>query len=530
MLLYYYLIVVFKKKNNNLIATKKLFTTELNYKDLHNNLYDNGLVFLEKDHVYANDLDLFGENSIFHFINRCFSSYGCKCLANWLMNSAASDEILERQASISELSINISFRTKIGIIGIQSRDNQKINKVTEWLGNTKSLKVLKSLSKITFYFSLINISLIILSLFNGLLIPIFILFLLFSYLYIYSYKWSKVKLLYDSISKTDSDLKYYSNFLTIIEDEKFTSPLLNKLKEELKINNITVTKTIKSLQNLIKWTDYRLNFFFQLSINTLFYTDIWLLLRIEKWKMQFGSQLVNWQNTIGQLEALVSFSILHFNNPDWCVPTIEKEYHVQLLEAGHPLIPENDRITNSYEIDKLGCVDIITGSNMSGKSTFLRTIGVNIVLAQAGANVCCKKMKISPLKLMTYMRIVDNMQDNTSTFYAEIKRLKNILEVSHNNEYVFLLLDELLRGTNSKDKTSGSIAIIKNIINNNSNAIIATHDLSITNISQENYSNIRNFYFDISITEKKMHFDYKIKTGVCQSTNASLLLKEIGIE
>lgn len=522
--LIYNSIIINKNKNN--ISTIKLFKSELKSDQSSEDLYENGLTFMDKSHNYANDLDIFGSNSIFHYINRCFSHYGCKCLASWLLNSSSSKEITERQVAVNELSKKELFRVKIGIIGILNKNKKNF----ECVGNTKLVQLLKNLRTLTIVFSIINIALMTLSIVNVSLLPVFMFFLIFTYFYIYSFKWNKIKHIFDNISKTDKSLKYYSCFIEAIEKEDFTSPLLKRLKYELQINNKTGISTLKSLQRSIKWIDYRLDFVYQMSINTLFYTDILLLYRVEKWKLLYGAQLNNWQRTIGQLEALNSFAILHFNNPDWCFPSIKDNFQIKIVDAGHPLIEQRKRVTNNYYLDSFSNVDILTGSNMSGKSTFLRCIGVNVLLALAGSPVCAKEMSVSPLKLMTYMRIEDNLQDNTSTFYAEIKRIKRIFEECKNNSNVFLLLDELLRGTNNIDKTEGSIAIIENIINTSASAIIATHDLSITDLCEKNNIQIRKYYFDIIINEYKMYFDYKLKEGVCKTRNASLLLKEIGIE
>ena len=519
-----------RKKLRMLEASIKLYQGELNIGTTSQKLYDNGLKYLDKSHVYAYDLDLFGDGSLFQNLNRCHTNSGGYILANWLLEPSPEDNILDRQKATSELSKNVNFRKNVGVVGIINKTNDTLNDHTNWHGNTMSVRLLQKLKITATIFSILNIGLLIISFFNSSILLAFLSFFIFSYFYIYSFEWRKVKHLFDNISKADSSLKYYLDIISAIEKENFTTSLLIQLKNELKINKREGVKVIKSLQNNILWIDLRLNFLYQLFINSFFFTDIWLLHRIEKWKLLHGSKLINWQKSVGKFESLISLSVLHFNNPDWTFPIIEKDFKISLTNAGHPLIPANDRINNSYQIDKLSSVDLLTGSNMSGKSTFLRTVGVNIILALAGAVVCAERMSVSPLRLMTYMRIEDNLLEQTSTFYAEIKRLKQIMEESKKNEYVFLLLDELLRGTNSFDKRTGSIAIIKNIIKNKSSAIIATHDLSIANNSFDNNDNIRKYHFDIMVKENHMFFDYKLKEGVCQSTNASLLLKEIGIE
>jgi DNA mismatch repair ATPase MutS len=197
---------------------------------------------------------------------------------------------------------------------------------------------------------------------------------------------------------------------------------------------------------------------------------------------------------------------------------------------GHPLIPKSRRICNDLKISNTGTMVLVTGSNMSGKSTFLRTCGVNIVLAMAGAPVCAKKMTVSHVLVFTSMRIIDSLEENTSSFYAELKRLANIIQTVENKEKVFLLLDEILRGTNSNDRHIGSVALIKQMIKNNAIGIIATHDLALSQMENELPHQIDNYNFDVKIENDELYFDYKLNQGICKSLNASILMKKMGIK
>ncbi|SMO59862.1 MutS domain III [Saccharicrinis carchari] len=514
-----------KNKLNYHKALYKLYNFELNHNSTKINLFDNGLTYIDPKHLYSNDLDLFGKNSIFEFINRCHSEIGSKTLANWLLYPGTSKVIKDRQLAVEELSQKLEFRKKVGVSGILNTENKHIQK---WRGDPESVRKLRIIKFKGLALSIINVSLLFISVIYGVVLPFFVISITFSYFYMYSFQWKKIETLYKEISKLDGDLKYFRKYIAAIENESFSSVLLNNLKNEISLNNISGIKTTKKLQKYIQITDLRLNYVFLLFVNTFFYVDILMLYKIEKWKLENGKQLTMWQKIIGKYEALMSLSILHFNN-NWCFPTIADEFNIEIVNAGHPLIPVEKCVTNSYKMDALGRVDILTGSNMSGKSTFLRSVGVNIVLALAGAPVFAVEMTISPLQLMTYMRIEDNLQENTSTFYAEIIRLRTILENIRNNSYSFLLLDELLRGTNSSDKKQGSIAIIEHILKNNSSSIIATHDLSIAKLYEGTSNAIRNYHFDIKVNNKTMSFDYKLCTGICNSSNATLLLKEIGL-
>jgi len=518
-----------KRRLEKLNAWRSILEDELNDDPTKRTLYDNGQSYLDKNHEYANDMDLFGKSSVFQFINRCYSKSGCAVLSSWLLNPASPEDIIERQAAIAELSRKQLFRKEMGISGVIGRGDFAGNE-SNWIGNAPMLKKLGKLKLLLLFFSGVNVTLLFLSIVNATMVLPCIGFLTFSYFYIYSFQWHKIKYSYHNISKTDRGLRYFRSVIELIEKESFDSQMLLRIQAELKLNHETGIGTIKSLQNIIQWTDLRLNFFYQIFVNAFFYTDIWLLFRIEKWKLLHGKQFLSWQKSIGQIEALQSLAVIYFNHPDWCLPAMSKNFHIKLENAGHPLIPDSTRVNNSYEASQTGVVDVLTGSNMSGKSTFLRTLGVNIILALAGAPVCADKMLISSLKLMTCMRVQDDLHDRTSTFYAEIKRLKRIMIENEKESQSFFLLDEPLRGTNSNDKRAGSLAIMKNIIMQKSNAVIATHDVAIADLPQQFDENIRKFYFDIKVNNGLMYFDFKLQKGLCKSSNAALLLNEIGVD
>ena len=238
-----------------------------------------------------------------------------------------------------------------------------------------------------------------------------------------------------------------------------------------------------------------------------------------------------WFDTLAQIEALNSLAVLHFNEPRWVFPTIVPGYFfIEGTEMGHPLIPKSKRVNNDIEIKHEGELMLVTGSNMAGKSTYLRSIGVNVVLAMAGAPVCAKAFKVSHVQIISSMRITDNLAESTSTFYAELKKLKTIIEKVNNKEKVFILLDEILRGTNSLDRHTGSVALVKQLIKNDAAAIIATHDLELAKLKEEYPENILNYHFDVQVSNDELYFDYRLKPGVCTSLNASILMKKIGIE
>lgn len=220
-----------------------------------------------------------------------------------------------------------------------------------------------------------------------------------------------------------------------------------------------------------------------------------------------------------------------FNHPGWCFPEISEDFFtLSAVSLGHPLLKDTGRVPNDAVLEGTGKVMLVTGSNMAGKSTFLRTVGVNIVLAMAGSVVCAEKMTVSPTKIITSMRIADNMEENISTFYAELKKLEMILQQVRAHEKVFLLLDEILRGTNSHDRHAGSGAVIRQFLREDAVAILATHDLELTDMAKEFPGQVLNYHFDVQVRDEELYFDYKLKDGICTSMNASLLMRKIGID
>ncbi|HQY12214.1 MAG TPA: MutS family DNA mismatch repair protein, partial [Ferruginibacter sp.] len=252
---------------------------------------------------------------------------------------------------------------------------------------------------------------------------------------------------------------------------------------------------------------------------------------LEKWKQQNKENVMHWFESLGSFEAVSSLATLSFNHPDWCFPVfVEQDFFMEGKQVGHPLIPVEKRVNNPVKIDKAGELMLVTGSNMAGKSTYLRSIGINTILAMAGAPVCAGYFCLSPVQIISSMRIADNLEESTSTFYAELKKLKTIIDKVNNNEKVFILLDEILRGTNSLDRHTGSVALIKQLIKKNASGIIATHDVELAKMKTEFPSNILNHHFDVQVNKDELYFDYRLKEGICTSLNASILMKKIGIE
>src|SRR6185312_14544384 len=336
---------------------------------------------------------------------------------------------------------------------------------------------------------------------------------------------------HEQLSKVADELTTLSSSILLIEKEKFESPLLKRWQSVFLEKHKRASDDILKIKKILDRLDLRYNLVLSLPLNWLLLWNLQQVLDLEKWKESEQNNIDEWFDTLANFEALNSFGILFFNQPGWVFPTIHPEYFsIEGTEIGHPLIPKEKRVDNFINIPSNSELMLVTGSNMAGKSTYLRSIGVNVVLAMSGAPVCAAAFSVSLVQLMSSMRITDNLEESTSTFYAELKKLKTIIEKVNAGEKVFILLDEILRGTNSLDRHTGSKALIKQLIKKKAAAIIATHDLELANLKEEFSHNILNYHFDVEVSNDELYFDYRLKPGVCNSLNASILMKKIGIE
>ena len=341
----------------------------------------------------------------------------------------------------------------------------------------------------------------------------------------------KVTPLHNQVSKMTDELEVLSDSIQLIEQSGFTSTLLQDLQKQFKQQHEKASSQLIQLKKILERLDLRFNFVVFIPLNILLQWDLQQALALEKWKQRNQIHVLTWFTALGEFEALNSLSTLSFNHPTWCFPLLKEEhFFIEGKDIGHPLIPADKCVNNPLLIDKSGELMLVTGSNMAGKSTYLRSIGINTVLAMAGASVCAKYFCLSPVQIISSMRIADNLEESTSTFYAELKKLKTIIDKVNNNEKVFILLDEILRGTNSVDRHTGSAALIKQMIKHKAACIIATHDLDLAKMKEEYPGNILNYHFDVQVSNDELYFDYRLKEGICTSLNASILMKKIGIE
>ncbi|MCU0378626.1 MAG: hypothetical protein MUC78_10250 [Bacteroidales bacterium] len=490
--------------------------------------FKTGEEYTERDHPYSYDLDIFGKASLFQYICRTTSKPASDRLAEYLKQSAPREEIPRRQEAVAELQTLVEWRQELMALGyLNDGVCNDPAQLMQWLGSTDIFPKRIREKRITIFLSILTLAAVIM-VFSGL--PAVILAPAFGMNFIFYFtRLKRISKLQEQVSRSSELLKAYSEIIRLIENRDFAAPLLQNLQSHFK-GEISASHRIRELSKLVGRLDSRLNVIVSIPLNLLFFTDIHFCLALERWKHVHSSRIPGWFAAMAEFEVLASFGNMAFNNPGWTFPDVTEDYFVfRCRELGHPLIPAGSRVSNDFSVEGPGKAIVITGSNMSGKSTFLRTCGVNVVLAFAGAPVCASAFTVSLVRVHSSMRISDSLEENISSFYAELRRLRAIISGAESDPKAFLLLDEILRGTNSDDRYTGSVALIKQLTGYGSAAMVATHDLRLAGLEKELPESIENYHFDVKVSGEELFFDYRLTPGICSSFNASLLMKKMGI-
>jgi DNA mismatch repair ATPase MutS len=528
------LVKIQKKLNDKRIFLKTII--ELNNNEIkccngNYNNFDNGIEFANSNHPYSYDMDIFGNGSLFQYINRTVTDDGKKQLSEWLSNTPLPNKtILQNQQAVAELSDLIDFRQQFYTVGkmyTSTKDDK--NLISQWIEQSSLFKYKNITSVFLWVLPSINILLLILIImgfsFGSTLITISLINLTLT-----GFKINKFNKKYLILSKSHENLKKATQLFGLIEKLEIKSPLLTKLRNNFNKDNISAGEQINKLTKLLNALDNRNNIILGITLNALLLWDWNYMWRIEKWKNSHKLDYENWQQSLSYFDALISLANLKFNNPDFTFPTLEVEdFTYNAVEIGHPLLHKEIRVCNNFNIDEKQRYAIVTGANMAGKSTFLRTIALNLILAGCGAPVCAKKMQITPLPLYSSMRAEDSLMKNESYFFAELKRLQRITKELDKNNKMFIILDEILRGTNSEDKRKGSIGFIKKITQKQAYGLVATHDLELAKLANNKTSVFKALCFEVEIINNKLQFDYKLTNGITQNMNASFLMKSMNI-
>ncbi len=492
--------------------------------------FPTGIEFINKNHPYAADLDLFGNTSLFRMICRSNSGITRGILARWLTTPLDGESIAGRQAAIEELKGRVDWRQSLYARELEHPGNPSdLTKLFSWLDTPSSIAHRKYLLAACRVLPFIAIASIAGSFFVlPLSVPITVGLIHAVIIFVTE---SKVRSIHTKLSGVLATLQQYAHAIRLSENEQFESAPLNTLKANLFHNGMSVSKHIQHLSQLLDRLDYRCNILAHTPLNFVFFWDIIQVKRLEDWKSLNGERVKLWFETVGELTVYSFFANLLYNNPSWILPSPKGNYPtVEGKNLGHPLIKPEAMVCNDINMSGRGKIMLVTGSNMAGKSTYLRTVGINLVLANIGSPVCATHLTFSPMGIFTSMRVNDSLEENISSFYAELARIKVVVEQSELQHEVLFLLDEILRGTNSNDRHMGSRALIKQLVGLGANALIATHDLALTHMEQEYPLAISNHHFDVQINGcDELYFSYKLNSGVCKSLNASILMRKMGI-
>jgi DNA mismatch repair ATPase MutS len=492
--------------------------------------FDGGEEYINPHHDFSHDIDLFGDNSLYQYLNRTCTGRGRDLLAEWLSSpSALSSDMEKRQEAVRELAPMVAWRQEFSAYGMMGMTGQKdIDDFSAWLREKPYYLYNTKYRILRFLMPALALSTLMLAIAGILHYSFFILFFLIN-LAIISINMSVINHKHAMVTKKHNMLKTVRNLVSHFEDQAFKSSYIIRLQKSMTAGSESASLSIKRLSKIIQAFDSRLNMLMAIPLSGILLWDIQCIFRLESWKQSASDLLSEWFENLGHTDALCSLANFAGNNEHFCYPLKSRgDTYLRATEMGHPLIPSQARVTNDFTMADRGEINIITGANMAGKSTFLRTVAVNMVLALAGAPVCAESFTFTPCDIYSSMRTTDSLSDSESYFYAELKRLGELKERLERRENIFFLLDEILKGTNSKDKSEGARIFIEKITEYRATGIIATHDILLGRL-EENYKSIKNRCFEIEIEGDQVKFDYILRDGIAEKMNAAILMRQMGI-
>ncbi|MGR5145793.1 MutS-related protein [Photobacterium alginatilyticum] len=491
-------------------------------------LPDSGSDFINEEHLFTSDLDIFGDSSLFQRINTAHTKFGREALAAKLSKpSQTFSSIYENQCAVLELAANLEFRQNLEQASSQVKSHN-INQTIAWLGDKNTCLGLQQKKGLVRLLPIVSFgsSCAEFIFFQTFFIPV--LFYALQTLVALKYHKQNQSLLTSFDNKKNS-LKDYTGILRIIEEQRFTSQALRKLHKRMMSDRCTRPSVeLATLNYLLNQASLRHNKLVHLFINILLLWDCRYTIKLMEWKARNGASIATWFEVIGEVEALASLSVLSYENPSWTMPTINNSNAIDAKNIKHPLLEAENNIGNDFSLGHNKDTAIISGSNMSGKSTFLRTVATNLVLAYAGAPVNADNFHCGQFTIVTSMRTVDNIDKKISTFYAELIRIKKMIDVAKTGN-TFFFIDEIFSGTNSRDRLEGAFQVIKALNTPNCIGIVSTHDLALCELTTNNMFTAENYHFREHYQDAKIYFDYKIQPGHSTTSNALFMMQQLGI-
>lgn len=508
----------------------RINTLESDYLAGNFSALDQGERFNDPAHPYAHDLDLFGEDSLFQHLNRTVTFSGTQKLVSWLLSLSKDPEVIHsRQQAAEELCAEPEwcqhFRAAGALHPTQALDavilksgptespffsKHSTVRLILWIANTIVIVswAVTSFTPLPFSISLV-LSLLQLSALA---------------LYI-----KKINVYHQRLNLFLKTISNYLPLVRLIHDQSFRSPYLQKIRHSLFTPESNSLQALTQLHRIQNSLDQRGNIVIAFILNGLYLKDFHTLLRLDHWRKKYGPDIETWTDVLSEADALISMANYRFNHPAYCLPVICQDRLLDTEEIGHPLLKSERNVTNDFSIRSLHQIAIVTGANMAGKSTFLRTIGVNLILAQSGNVVCSRYFAFQPMTLFTSMRTTDSLSKDTSYFHAELLRLQQLVNIAQQEDKVFIILDEMLKGTNSVDKLNGSLAFLKRILSYPISGLVATHDLALGELADDFPEHFFNVCFEIVHSGSQITYDYKLHPGISSNMNASILLKQMGL-
>ncbi|HZD08750.1 MAG TPA: hypothetical protein VE176_10905 [Candidatus Limnocylindrales bacterium] len=486
---------------------------------------ETGEEFKDPLHLYAEDLDILGEGSLFQLLSNARTDMGKQCLTGWLLTHADVQEIQERQAAVAELKSRLDFREDLAVSGEVERIAAKPEALIAWAREESGLKdgrwwalglAILSLAALVFGFMVMWTPFVIVLLINGI---------------ITSRARHRLEKIFAGVGDTHKDLDSLALLLRRIETEKFESHRLQQLRARLLTHGLPPSACIARLDTLADLDDSRHNWFVRIFDIPLLYS-MQIAFALERWRHMYGSGIKAWLEVVGEIETLVSIAAYAYEHPQDPFPEFaprESDICFQGDALGHPLLPADKCVRNDVRLGGNSQVLLVSGSNMSGKSTYLRVVGINAVLAMMGAPVRARRLTLSRVAVGASMRVSDSLQKGISHFYAEIKRLRQVVDLSSTQPALFLL-DEVLQGTNSHDRRAGTEGVLRTLVRNGAIGLVTTHDLALTSLEQVFPEHVCNAHFQERFEDDRLSFDYCLRPGVVTTSNGIELMKSIGLD
>lgn len=497
---------------------------------------ETGESFINPNHPYSGDLDVFGNHSLFRLLNRTHTHPGQQQLAGWLQSPAAPDTIRLRQEAAAALKPQIDWRQQFEALAYAEQTiSESPDALIQWA--TAGITPLPSyLNIVRFLFPVITLSLFVAWL-TGYVPGVTVLGALAIHGLVLSRTATRAKDVSEQTFAIAAALQAFRRLFVQAECLNSEATRLRAIRQVLTTNERSASQAIGQLARLTEGLNYRRNPYFALLVGLAALWDLHYLFALERWRQQHGPNLARWFEALGELEVLNSLAGFAYAHPAYTTPElVESQLTLDVTAAAHPLLLPTRSIANSLSMTGSGQTVLITGSNMSGKSTFLRTVGANVVLALAGTVVSAERFRVSPVRVFTSMRTQDSLEESTSSFYAELKRLQTLIGLSKQSKAIPVLyfLDEILKGTNSADRHRGAEALIRQLHRTTASGFVSTHDLELGQLAEAQSGNsvgfVRNYHFQSDLHDGELAFDYKLRAGICQSFNASQLMRAIGIE